>query len=422
MEKNRSLKYHLNNINELIDCMLNDEQFSLYDLQQLQEHLRKLYELVADEVSMKFEMGENEDKMLKNQSFSQSFKEKTEPDVLIKQPCNQNNCDIISTAENDIRFAEENYENISEELSQPYDEEVELKENVVFEDVEDESIVSENEQDVSAHSLDYNDNYVAVADKTVVDNAVVNNEVNVADDKIEIADNYVDNVGEDIEKANKENEVLEDVDVVEGEQVPCDRSWNKMSLYGDELPEASSSEPVEQVVCPEENSITASLQSNVEEIETNIEDEPESVVYEEEVEDDVEEQESGEYEEDVVKYENNGDKMPFSGVKNDNSDVYTIAEVIGKQYEQVSIGDKIIRANNTNLKNAIDISDKFMFIKNLFDNDVKAYNETIEKFNSFSSKNDAMIYLQLLINRYDWDYNSRIFQKFELIVSRKFEA
>lgn len=390
MEKNRSLKYHLNNVNELIDCMLNDEQFSPYDLQQLQEHLRKLCELVNVEVSCKFEVDEKTDNSPKYQYFAQSFKEEIEKNILIEQPFIQNNGNLTPNVEDDINSVEENKEDNFAEL--PYhDDNVELDEEVVADDIEEDLSVPHYDDNVELSQQREEH------DESCVEN--VDNEIDVYED---VADEEIDSEEENAVDEQVEEEEIEEEEIVE-EQI---EEKQEVVFNADD----SFVEEREEEVLEEEDTDT---------VESN---EYEEAVYGDEEEDSAEDDESGDFEEDVVKCDKNDEKMPFLGVKNDNSDVQTIADVIGKQYEQVSIGEKIGRANSTNLKNAIDISDKFMFIKNLFDNDVKAYNETIEKFNSFSSKNDAMIYLQLLINRYEWDYNSRIYQKFELIISRKFEA
>ena len=89
--------------------------------------------------------------------------------------------------------------------------------------------------------------------------------------------------------------------------------------------------------------------------------------------------------------------------------------------EQPTIADKISHARLDDLKSAIDISDKFLFIRALFDNEVSAYNESIEKFNSMTSHNDAIIFIQHLAHKYNWDEDSDICNKFVSIIERRFE-
>ncbi|MGI6718172.1 MAG: hypothetical protein ACOX4D_03330 [Bacteroidales bacterium] len=87
-----------------------------------------------------------------------------------------------------------------------------------------------------------------------------------------------------------------------------------------------------------------------------------------------------------------------------------------------TVADKIRLEKITDIKSAIGINDKFYFINRLFDGDVKFYNETVDKFNNFNSINDAKILLQLLINKYNWDFNDEAYKKFEDIVEKKFEV
>ncbi|MDR2085468.1 MAG: hypothetical protein LBP67_10795 [Bacteroidales bacterium] len=97
----------------------------------------------------------------------------------------------------------------------------------------------------------------------------------------------------------------------------------------------------------------------------------------------------------------------------------TIANTIVTESKN-TIADKVSKEKISNIKLAIGINDKFFFINRLFDGDVNFYNETIEKFNNFSSLNDARILLQLLINKYGWDFEDEAFKKFEDIIERRY--
>ncbi|MDL2240040.1 hypothetical protein LJC25_00795 [Bacteroidales bacterium OttesenSCG-928-K03] len=97
----------------------------------------------------------------------------------------------------------------------------------------------------------------------------------------------------------------------------------------------------------------------------------------------------------------------------------TVADTITVENKN-TIADKVSKEKISNIKLAIGINDKFYFINRLFDGDVNFYNETIEKFNNFSSLNDAKILLQLLINKYNWDFEDDAFRKFEDIIERRY--
>lgn len=86
-----------------------------------------------------------------------------------------------------------------------------------------------------------------------------------------------------------------------------------------------------------------------------------------------------------------------------------------------TVADRLNMDKPANIKSAIGINDKFYFINKLFDGDVKFYNETIDKFSNLTSLNDAKILLQLLINKYSWNFNDTAYKKFEDIIERNFE-
>ena len=70
------------------------------------------------------------------------------------------------------------------------------------------------------------------------------------------------------------------------------------------------------------------------------------------------------------------------------------------------------------LKQLISINDKFIFINELFDGNLKEYNEAIETLNSFEEKNEALDYLDLLRKKNVWELGSGTFMKLKEIVDR----
>ena len=73
-----------------------------------------------------------------------------------------------------------------------------------------------------------------------------------------------------------------------------------------------------------------------------------------------------------------------------------------------------------NLKSAITINDKFMFINELFDGNLREYNETIETLNGFKTLDQAGDYLDLMRRKNFWDTGSNAFKKLQELVERKF--
>jgi Mor family transcriptional regulator len=66
---------------------------------------------------------------------------------------------------------------------------------------------------------------------------------------------------------------------------------------------------------------------------------------------------------------------------------------------------------------AINLNDKFLFIKELFANDSALYQSTVEKVNNAGNFNDAVRYLD---GNFAWDFNDQMVQKFLELVRRRF--
>jgi len=66
---------------------------------------------------------------------------------------------------------------------------------------------------------------------------------------------------------------------------------------------------------------------------------------------------------------------------------------------------------------AINLNDKFLFIKELFTNDAALYQSTVEKLNSAGNFNDAIRYLD---GNFDWDFSDPMVQNFLELVRRRF--
>lgn len=73
-----------------------------------------------------------------------------------------------------------------------------------------------------------------------------------------------------------------------------------------------------------------------------------------------------------------------------------------------------------NLKMAIPINEKFMFINDLFDGNLREYNETIEALNGFKSLDQAAEYIDLMKRKNLWNTTSPAFIKLMELVERRF--
>ncbi|MCX6279363.1 MAG: hypothetical protein NT004_14895 [Bacteroidetes bacterium] len=81
---------------------------------------------------------------------------------------------------------------------------------------------------------------------------------------------------------------------------------------------------------------------------------------------------------------------------------------------------KIHSSKIENLKSAISINEKFMFINDLFEGNLREYNETIEALNGFISLDQAADYLNLMKQKNLWNTGSTAFLKLKELVERRF--
>lgn len=91
-----------------------------------------------------------------------------------------------------------------------------------------------------------------------------------------------------------------------------------------------------------------------------------------------------------------------------------------KEAREKSLGPKIPSERIDNLKTAITINEKFMFINELFDGNLREYNETIETLNGFKTLDQAADYLDLMRKKNFWNTGSNAFKKLTELVERRF--
>ena len=91
-----------------------------------------------------------------------------------------------------------------------------------------------------------------------------------------------------------------------------------------------------------------------------------------------------------------------------------------KEAREKTFGPKIPSERIENLKTAININEKFMFINELFDGNLREYNETIETLNGFKTLDQAADYLDLMRKKNFWNTGSNAFKKLKDLVERRF--
>jgi hypothetical protein len=91
-----------------------------------------------------------------------------------------------------------------------------------------------------------------------------------------------------------------------------------------------------------------------------------------------------------------------------------------KEAREKSLGPKIPSERIENLKAAIVINDKFMFINELFEGNLRDYNEAIDTLNGFTTIDEAAGYLDMMRKKNFWDTGSNAFRKLKDLVDRRF--
>jgi hypothetical protein len=93
-----------------------------------------------------------------------------------------------------------------------------------------------------------------------------------------------------------------------------------------------------------------------------------------------------------------------------------------QQHSDKSVGAKIGRQPIEEIRTAIGINDKFLFINELFSGSMENYNKMLDELNDFKSFNGASTYLIELKVVNQWDGNSAAWRKLVGLIERKFDV
>ena len=104
----------------------------------------------------------------------------------------------------------------------------------------------------------------------------------------------------------------------------------------------------------------------------------------------------------------------------ETKDIKSVGEQIAKDKPIESIGEVIQSKKIVNLKLAIGINEKFFFLNELFEGNMKEYNETIEALDQKDTYKDAIEYLVLLLEKKNWDEESEAYIQIKGFMERKF--
>ncbi len=99
----------------------------------------------------------------------------------------------------------------------------------------------------------------------------------------------------------------------------------------------------------------------------------------------------------------------------------SINEKIQKEKTDYSIGARMQESAINDLRSAIGLNEKFLFINELFKGNHDAYHATIDELNALQNKEQAFAVLEKKAAENDWQNNKEIKTKFYHLVERRFE-
>ena len=91
-----------------------------------------------------------------------------------------------------------------------------------------------------------------------------------------------------------------------------------------------------------------------------------------------------------------------------------------KKSVEENVGEKLLHKKITNLKASIGINEKFQFINELFEGNMKEYNVAIDQINNFTSYEDVENYIADIQDVYKWNNGNPITVNFLDLVQRRF--
>jgi hypothetical protein len=92
-----------------------------------------------------------------------------------------------------------------------------------------------------------------------------------------------------------------------------------------------------------------------------------------------------------------------------------------KEARHRNLAPKTRKSGNQDLKASISINEKFLFINELFDGNLREYNENIEALNRFSDFKSALEFLDLLRKKNLWNSESVAFNKLRELLEQRFQ-
>lgn len=192
-----------------------------------------------------------------------------------------------------------------------------------------------------------------------------------------------------------------------------------------ERPDVDLEISIEKVAEVEEKEEVIELNPKIHDVEDK-EEEPEK--FESEVLDiqdnedvSIEENPEEEVEQTVTKEEN---QSTPEIIESSAIDLFSVSqETISDKFvvkDEKSLADKLQQSPIKDLRSAIGINEKFLFINELFNGDMGRYNKILDELNSMQSKTGLATYLMELKIEKQWNEEMEAYVKFKELVDRKF--
>lgn len=99
----------------------------------------------------------------------------------------------------------------------------------------------------------------------------------------------------------------------------------------------------------------------------------------------------------------------------------SVNDYLSLHKSESTIGDRMKQNKVNDLKAAIDLNHKFLFITELFDGNSPEYSQTIERLNNAASLEEAFKILTEKREKYRWDEKEGTFRIFNDLIHRKFQ-
>lgn len=96
----------------------------------------------------------------------------------------------------------------------------------------------------------------------------------------------------------------------------------------------------------------------------------------------------------------------------------SIADKLSEQKDP-SLGDKMQQHQIIDIRTAIGINDKFLFVNELFSGNLQEYNQAVEQLNKANNHADATIIFESLHIKNKWENKNEAVKKLKTIVNRK---